>query len=463
MADHPGSGEPQVRLERVDPRPVLAGGRSLLYVESSAAVGAISSLDVVLGGRSHPTVAYPGPPGERPERRRFAAVIPVDSALAPGAHELRLSARSTGDLGVVEHIEVVSDSRRAQAQEDAGATEVPLVAICLATHDPPGELFERQIASIRAQSHQRFVCLISDDVSEPRAWERIERTVGGDSRFTVSRGASRLGFYRNFERCLSLVPPVASFVALADQDDHWHPDKLATLLAELDGQDALLAFSDLNVVSADGRPIATSFWLDRTNNFTELGTLLLSNTVTGAAALFRRELLDDVLPFPPDVGKPFHDHWIACVALALGRIAYVDRPLYDYVQHPDNVLGQPAQSDDLRGGLLHAIRRFAADPRRRLATTARSAGDTYRRDVVRLEIFARTLELRLGDRIARSQATDVRRAARVGTSLRSLAWLLGRSARDVRGRSATLGVENQLVKAIVWRHWHSLRARARST
>ena len=35
----------------------------------------------------------------------------------------------------------------------------------------------------------------------------------------------------------------------------------------------------------------------------------------------------------------FHDHWLAVVALALGEIAYVDEPLYDYVQHGGTVIG----------------------------------------------------------------------------------------------------------------------------
>jgi hypothetical protein len=193
-----------------------------------------------------------------------------------------------------------------------------------------------------------------------------------------------------------------------------------------------------------------------------MGTLLLSNTVTGAASLFRRELLDDVLPFPPDAGEPYHDHWIACVALALGRIAYIDRPLHDYVQHQANVIGHPAPSADLRGGLLRAVGRLVAQPRRRLANTARHAALIYRRDVVRVELFACTLERRLGDRIVRSRAKDVHRAARIATSPMSLAWLLRRSALDVRGRSATLGLENQLLKGIAWRRWRAARDRGRA-
>lgn len=465
MPDPQRGAGAQARFERVDPKLVLVGGGSLLYVESSvSAAGGISRLDVVFGGRAHPAVLCSGSPDERPERRYFWAAVPVAPSIAPGRHALRLRARFLGgavDLDVTENIEVRRSVVQALAHEDPTATE-PLVAICLATHNPPPDLFECQIETIRAQSHERFVCLISDDVSEPRAWERIERAVGRDSRFIASRAASRLGFYRNFERCLSLVPEAASFVALCDQDDRWHPDKIATLVGKLEGRDAMLVFSDMNVATADGRLIATTYWLDRKNNFSEMGSLLLSNTVTGAASLFRRELLDDVLPFPPDVGQPYHDHWIACVALALGQIAYVDRPLHDYVQHPENILGYAVPSDELKGGLLHALGRLVAQPRQRLTNTARHAGDIYRRDVVRLELFARTLELRLGNRMVRSRAKDVRRAARIGRSPRSLAWLLGRSARDVRGRSATLGAENQLVKGIVWRHWQAIRVRVRS-
>ena len=62
-------------------------------------------------------------------------------------------------------------------------------------------------------------------------------------------------------------------------------------------------------------------------------------TVTGAACMFRRELLSDALPFPPQFGHMFHDHWLAILALSRGRLGYVDRPLYDYVQHGGNVIG----------------------------------------------------------------------------------------------------------------------------
>ena len=329
----------------------------------------------------------------------------------------------------------------------------------MATYNPDRALFERQVETIRAQTHQRFVCLINDDDSDPESWEWIKTAAGADPRFVCSRNTHRLGFYRNFEHCLSLVPPDVAYVALADQDDIWHPDKLATLVEAMRDSTVLLAYSDMNIVSAAGLPIAPTAWANRLNNFTQLGSLMIINTVTGAASLFRRELLDDVLPFPPDVGRAYHDHWIACVALALGELAYVDRPLYDYVQHDSNAVGH--YSDDFKSGLLHMLVRFVMDPSLRLRNTVAFSRSLYLTEVVRMELVGRTLELRLAGRMAPDRAADVRRIARLSSSFRSLLWLLGRSARDVRGDSVTLGLENQIVKGILWRHGQALRARAR--
>ncbi len=105
--------------------------------------------------------------------------------------------------------------------------------------------------------------------------------------------------------------------------------------------------------------MAEGYWTDeRRNNYTNLASLLIANTVTGAASLFRRELLDVALPFPEPLGDQFHDHWLGLVALSTGRIAYVDRPLYDYVQHEGATLGHLAANAGVsRGVFLARLRR----------------------------------------------------------------------------------------------------------
>src|SRR5262249_46557105 len=180
--------------------------------------------------------------------------------------------------------------------------------------------------------------LISDDNSGDSSFQGLLDATAGDDRFAVSRGDSRLGYYGNFERALSMAPDSADFVTLCDQDDSWHPEKLSRLVEEARGG-AHLGYSDAGVVAPSGEVLQPSYWTARRNNYTNFGSLLLANSVTGAASLFRRELLEDALPFPPQLAGPFHDHWLAIVALARGEIAYVDDPLYDYVQHGSAVIG----------------------------------------------------------------------------------------------------------------------------
>ena len=192
----------------------------------------------------------------------------------------------------------------------------PQVAICMATFEPPIDLFRRQVESIRAQTHTDWLCVVSDDCSAPERFAALVDVIGDDPRFVVARSDRRLGFYRNFERALALAPTGARYVALADQDDAWRPEKLSTLVASIG--DARLVYSDQRVITRDGSVISDTYWSRRRNNHSDLLTLLVANSVTGAASLFPRTLLDDALPFPPAQFAHFHDHWLALTALALG-------------------------------------------------------------------------------------------------------------------------------------------------
>lgn len=212
------------------------------------------------------------------------------------------------------------------------------IAICLTTYNPDPLLFERQIQSLIEQTERDWVCLVNDDTSEPAAWAHIQRICARDDRFVLRRNPQRLGFYLNFEACLRRVPTNVAYVALCDQDDAWHPDKLASCAARLVGN-VQLVYSDMRLVDRGGGLIAGTYWTQRHNNWRSFDTLLLANTVTGAASMIRRELVDAVLPFPPNLGDGYHDHWLACVAMCAGPIDYIDRALYDYTQHGDNVIG----------------------------------------------------------------------------------------------------------------------------
>ena len=92
----------------------------------------------------------------------------------------------------------------------------PLVAVCMATFEPEMELFAHQIASLREQTYEDWICLISDDHSAPAHYEAVRSVLGDDERFVLSRSAQRLGVYRNFERALALVEPGDVIVAMSN-------------------------------------------------------------------------------------------------------------------------------------------------------------------------------------------------------------------------------------------------------
>jgi hypothetical protein len=133
-------------------------------------------------------------PELRSYRSGFWATIPIESRDRPGELEVALNARladgTTGrsPLGTIE----VTESPDPLPYEAAPRIDEPLIAVCMATYNPNMELFRTQIDSIREQTYGNWVCVISDDCSEPEAFDAIADFVQGDDRFLLSRADSHL-------------------------------------------------------------------------------------------------------------------------------------------------------------------------------------------------------------------------------------------------------------------------------
>jgi glycosyltransferase involved in cell wall biosynthesis len=476
----------QVQLESELPSELAVGAGTALFLCGwcFCPAGPIRSLSFLVDGEPQPVVAS-GMPRLDPFRALHPGLDPFATAAlssdpnsaadplllsyrsgfwgtvtitAHGGGECRLSLRAELENGGEAVAELGRIPRRAPRDpvtatwpSDAAG---PRVAIAMATYEPPLELLQRQLDSIRAQSHRNWICIVSDDCSSPERYAAIVEAIGDDPRFVLSRAPRRQGFYRNFERALELIPPEARFVAMADQDDIWHPDKLEALLAAVGG--AQLVYSDARVVSGGDEVISETWWSTRSNNHSDLLSLLVANSVTGAASLFPRELLDHALPFPPAQFAHFHDHWIGLTALALGEVAFVDRPLYDYVQHGDASLGHAAanQMTSLRDRLRQ---------RRAPAERVRMWRLHYFVDVCRLTQFATILKLRCGDRMTADKRRALDRFLEADRSVTALTSLGLRGVRELTSRSKpeTLGAEWMLFHAIAWRRLLALSARDR--
>lgn len=229
----------------------------------------------------------------------------------------------------------------------APATVQPLVDILLATYNG-AKYLEAQLDSILAQTHQNFRLLVSDDGSTdatPEILERCQERFGGRL-VMLPHPARGQGVVRNFENLMvtSLRDGLANWMAFADQDDVWLPQKIERSLREMlrmeetaNGSPCLV-HSDLTVVDADLKVISPSFArYQRMDPHQCTPVSLLSvNQVTGCTMVVNRTLLQLALPLPREA--IMHDWWCALLS-GSGCRMFLDTPLILYRQHGANQLG----------------------------------------------------------------------------------------------------------------------------
>jgi len=211
-----------------------------------------------------------------------------------------------------------------------------------------GEAFLRpQLESILDQSLLPGEVVIADDASSDHTLEILqefaERAEAMGITWRIIRRESPLGPAANF--WATLREAKGEFVALADQDDVWHTEKLGVLRSRLvDDPRLLLVHSDATLIDRSGR--ATGSLLDSLRATREekaslvggegLRALLRRNLVTGATVMIRRNLLDRAGELPEGW---VHDEWLALVAAAGDGLALEPRELIDYRQHGQNAIG----------------------------------------------------------------------------------------------------------------------------
>lgn len=450
----------ELDLERLMPARVPAGTGSAVFCLGSCfhPREAIVQLEIVVGGSRYAVTAFAmprldlaGADGRRGRgwRSGFWATFPFPAHSTEGPVELHVAGRMSSGTGFTKslgRIEVTPSERPVSRLAAGGGDGSELIAICMAAFEPEPSLFAIQVESLRAQTDQNWVCMISDDSSSDERFAQLREIVGSDRRFVVSRSEARLGFYRNFERAMAMAPAEAGLVALCDQDDRWHPEKLQVLRSSLG--DAELVYSDQRLTDDQGRVLRATFWRGRRNNYRNLTSQLVANTVTGAAMLMRRELAERALPFPEGPGFMFHDHWIGALAIASGRVAYVDRPLYDYVQHRGAVFG------DVSSGPTSLPESLTARWRRSLKSGSgwfvrwRAA---YFYGYLTREVLAQTLLVRCAGRLTPRDRRALERYIASARAPIAFAWLALRPLRLALGRDETLGSELDLVRGILWR------------
>jgi hypothetical protein len=209
----------------------------------------------------------------------------------------------------------------------------PLISVVLCTYNGSRFLAE-QLNSVLAQTHSNLEIIAADDGSSDDTVAILRGCAAGDSRIRIVVNVGNLGFDRNFERALSYSR--GDLIATCDQDDVWLPDKLATLLAAIDGRS--MAYCDSTLIDEHGQTLGYSMsQVVPMRSVDDPAPFAFGNCVSGHAMLFRRQLLDRALPIAPNF---FYDWWLAAVAASVDGIEFCDRKLVLYRQHGANVTNE---------------------------------------------------------------------------------------------------------------------------
>ena len=202
------------------------------------------------------------------------------------------------------------------------------VSVALCTHN--GAAFVGpQVDSILGQTRPPDELVVSDDDSTDDTVrvvrERVEayRAGGGTISMQLLENRPALGIAANFAQAISNCH--SDLVALSDQDDVWHPQRLEVIARYFaDHPEVALVHGDARRIDSAGLPLSGSLFdslrvsrgeRHRIDRGDALSVLIRRNVVTGATSVFRRSLVAQALPIPPGW---IHDEWFAIVASLVG-------------------------------------------------------------------------------------------------------------------------------------------------
>lgn len=232
------------------------------------------------------------------------------------------------------------------------------VSVALCTHN--GRRFVAgQIQSILTQTTPVSEIVVSDDASTDGTIEIVEEMLAAypdaARRDVIIRNPVPLGVTANFEQAISACS--GELIALSDQDDVWHPERIARAAVVFEDPAVLAVHSDARLVDAAGDPLGVSLLealevsdadLRRIADGDAVSAFIRRNLATGATMMIRARLMDIARPFPP---AWVHDEWLAMIAALRGGLRLDRAQLIDYRQHGANEIGVSAPT------LRHKVRR----------------------------------------------------------------------------------------------------------
>jgi glycosyltransferase involved in cell wall biosynthesis len=209
------------------------------------------------------------------------------------------------------------------------------VAILLSTYNGSAHL-DYQLLSIMKQTWPCWTIVARDDGSTDdtptllKNWsERIPLEICGGPHIGVTSS-----FFHLLYNC-----PEYDFVAFADQDDVWQPDKLSRSLSVLktfSPRQPAMYCSRAEVTNGDLLSLGFTQKWPQAPCF---ANALVQNIAIGCTTVINRAALKLLTTVAPPKYALMHDHWCYVVISALGRVVFDKTATILYRQHSHNSVG----------------------------------------------------------------------------------------------------------------------------
>lgn len=209
---------------------------------------------------------------------------------------------------------------------------LPMISIVMATYN--GSLYlKAQIESVVAQSYPNIEIIVVDDCSTDATIQILESFQVIYPDIKIIRNKHNLGYIKNFEKGCGLAN--GEYVALCDQDDYWHCDKIKNMQRAIGNYPMIYCDSVLCDEELMSMAVNIS---DRVNSidFNNCLQQAVFCRIYGHATLIKKSFLQHALPFLAVIP---HDWWLCYMATFYGGIKYLPKQLVSYRQHEANIFG----------------------------------------------------------------------------------------------------------------------------
>lgn len=208
---------------------------------------------------------------------------------------------------------------------------LPRVSVLLSTYNPENFL-EKQIQSIKDQISVNIELFVRDDASA--SYEYLDKINEYIIPTNLEKGKQNLGPAKSFMRLLEFEKG-NDFVAFADQDDIWHPEKIRSAVDAIGFTDIpTLYYSNVYLFEEhDANNVKKSDF-----NFVQLPRSFFENSAMGCTIVMNAAAVSTIKKYS-NRNAVMHDWFCALIIHLNGNIIFDPVPKMLYRIHPNQSVG----------------------------------------------------------------------------------------------------------------------------